>query len=185
MKKLEVSEEYLREQFEMCYKTYLNKVTFYAYNYLNNMEEATDVGHEVFRTIWERRKFIDFGMDMFPFLLVITRNRCLNNLKQQQREWKYKQKTTLDYEKKLINLKVLSESNYSQLYSSEIEGLVDQAYAEMPKQVRDTYIMHRYHELTYSDIAKQEQISVKAVEKRMMIALKILRCKLKDYLEKQ
>ena len=172
----------VRKLFEECYKTYLRRVIYYAESYLNDREAAIDVGHEVFSTVWERRLFIDFESDMLPFLIVLTRNRCLNRLKQRTLEWRYRQKAVSDYEKNIINMKALTFADDFNLYTSEINSLLAQTCKSMPEHIRKTYIMHRYHELKYSEIAEREGVSVKAIEKRMMIALRILREKLKDYL---
>ena len=182
MKDIEYNERVVRERFEECYKAYLRRVIYYAESYLNDKEAAVDVGHEVFSTVWERRAFIDFSSDMLPFLIVLTRNRCLNRLKQKQLEWRYRNKTVSDYEKSRINLKALSENDDFNLYISEINSLVIATCNSMPEHIRNTYILHRFHELKYSEIAEQEGVSVKAIEKRMMIALRILREKLQDYL---
>ncbi len=173
---------HVRRLFEECYKAYLRGVVYYAESYLNDREAAIDVGHEVFSTVWERRLFIDFESDMLPFLIVLTRNRCLNRLKQRQFEWRYKKKAVSDYEKSLINMRALTFADDFSLYTSEINALLAQTCRQMPEHIRRTYIMHRYHELKYSEIAEREGVSVKAIEKRMMIALRILREKLRDYL---
>ncbi len=68
------------------------------------------------------------------------------------------------------------------LYTTEINALMVQTCNNMPDHIRNTYIMHRFHEMKYSEIAEQEGVSVKAIEKRMMMALRILRKSLKDYL---
>ena len=182
MSEIEYNERAVKEKFEECYKVYLRRVIYYAESYLNDREAAIDVGHEVFSTVWERRAFIDFSSDMLPFLIVLTRNRCLNRLKQKQLEWRYRQKAVSDYEKSRINLKALSETDDFSLYVSEINSLVIATCNSMPEHIRNTYVMHRFHELKYSEIAEQEGVSVKAIEKRMMIALRILREKLRDYL---
>jgi RNA polymerase sigma-70 factor (ECF subfamily) len=45
---------------------------------------------------------------------------------------------------------------------------------EMPKRTRDIFVMHRFEEMTYAAIARRIGISVSAVEKHMMAALRTL-----------
>lgn len=169
--------------FEECYKLYFLKVVYYANSYLNDIEAARDIGCEVFLTVWEKRQHINFSIDMLPFLLVLARNRCLNRLKKIQTENRYKQEI-LEYQKREINYISLSESALVKLYSSEIKEMIEEAVEQMPEKVRRTFHMSRFKRMKYSEIAIQENVSVKAVEKRIMLALKILRVKLKDYLPK-
>ena len=182
MKDTEYIGKHVRKVFEECYKTHLRRVVYYAESYLNDREAAIDVSHEVFSTVWERRMFIDFDSDMLPFLIVLTRNRCLNRLKQRQLEWRYRQKQASDYEKNRINTRALEAVDDFNLYTTEINALMVQTCNNMPDHIRNTYIMHRFHEMKYSEIAEQEGVSVKAIEKLMMVALRILRKSLKDYL---
>lgn len=170
--------------YEECYKSYFLKVVYYANSYLNDAEASKDVGCEVFLTVWEKRQHIDFTIDMLPFLLVLARNKCLNRLKKAQAEHRYKQQATLEYQKRVVNHTALSESGSMKLYSSEIKELIKEAVEQMPEKVKETFQMNRFMKMKYSEIAAQENVSVKAVEKRMMTALRILRVKLKDYLLK-
>lgn len=170
--------------YEECYKSYFLKVVYYVNSYLNDAEMAKDVGCEVFLTVWEKRQHIDFTIDMLPFLLVLARNRCLNRLKKAKAEYRYRQQAALEYQKREVNYTALIESESMKLYSSEIKMLVKEAVDQMPEKVRETFHMNRYMKMKYSEIATQENVSVKAVEKRMMTALRILRVKLKDYLPK-
>lgn len=170
--------------YEDCYKSCFLKVVYYANSYLNDAEAAKDIGCEVFLTVWEKRQDIDFTIDMLPFLLVLARNKCLNRLKKAQAEYRYKQQAALEHQKREVNYMALSESVSMKLYSSEIKVLVKEAVEQMPEKVRETFHMNRFMRMKYSEIAVQENVSVKAVEKRMMIALRILRIKLKDYLPK-
>ena len=45
----------------------------------------------------------------------------------------------------------------------------------MPQRTRDVFILHRFEESTYPDIARHLNISVSAVEKQMMNALRLLK----------
>ena len=54
--------------------------------------------------------------------------------------------------------------------------------AELPEEVRETFRMSRVDGLTYAEIARVMEVSVKTVEARMGRALKLLRERLAQWL---
>lgn len=48
----------------------------------------------------------------------------------------------------------------------------------LPPRTRDVFVLHRFEEMTYSAIAKSLHISVSAVEKQIMNALRLLKAQL-------
>jgi len=62
--------------------------------------------------------------------------------------------------------------------TEEFQAELETALARMPESARITLMMNRLENLTYEEIAQRLGISIKAVEKRMSIALKFLREKI-------
>jgi RNA polymerase sigma factor (sigma-70 family) len=60
------------------------------------------------------------------------------------------------------------------LLNREALGVVVAAIAELPARTRDVFVLHRFEEMTCSSIAAQLRISVSAVEKHILKALRIL-----------
>ena len=69
-----------------------------------------------------------------------------------------------------------------EIFSSEAGRLVDEALAMMSDKTRRIFIMSRYENKTYPEIAAYFSLSVKSVEFHISKALKILKVKLKDYM---
>ena len=57
----------------------------------------------------------------------------------------------------------------------EFDTLLQSVLAAMPEKSRAVFLMNRIDDLTYKEIAVRLQLSVKAVEKRMHIALEFLK----------
>ena len=72
-----------------------------------------------------------------------------------------------------------AEAHYLHL---ELEQNVKDAIDTLPPKCRAVFQLSRFEELTYNEIADQMGISVKTVENQMGKALKILRERLRGYL---
>jgi RNA polymerase sigma-70 factor (ECF subfamily) len=64
----------------------------------------------------------------------------------------------------------------------ELSRKVQHAIEMLPKDLRETFLMSRYEELQYREIAEKQLVSIKTVEARISKSLKILRHELKDYI---
>ena len=64
----------------------------------------------------------------------------------------------------------------------ELEALVNRTLEKLPERRLRIFRMHRFEGKKYTEIAEEQQISVKTVEAHISKALKILRVELKDYL---
>jgi RNA polymerase sigma factor (sigma-70 family) len=60
------------------------------------------------------------------------------------------------------------------LLNREALGVVVAAIAELPARTRDVFVLHRFEEMTCGSIATRLRISVSAVEKHILKALRIL-----------
>lgn len=63
---------------------------------------------------------------------------------------------------------------------TELKKKYGEVLSNMPETQRIAFLLNRNDELSYSEIAIRLQISVKAVEKRISAALKVLRKHLLD-----
>lgn len=168
--------------FEEIYSLNLKRINYFIYSYTNDMDMAKILTSEVFEKLWLIRNQIDFNEDIFPLLLVMARNRTLNYLRREKiirthSENEKKRMTEIE-----INIETLAGSNLNSLNSQEIIKLINESIAQMTKETRETFLLSRFSNLKNIEIASKEGISVKTVEYRIKIALRILRKKLKDYM---
>jgi RNA polymerase sigma-70 factor (ECF subfamily) len=66
----------------------------------------------------------------------------------------------------------------------QIKKWMQQAIGQLPEKRRMVYELSRVHGLTYREIAKVMDISIKTVETQMARSLKHLRNRLREYLKK-
>jgi RNA polymerase sigma-70 factor (ECF subfamily) len=129
--------------------------------------------------LWEIRETLNDQFNIRSFLYTITKNNCLNHLR--NRKIALKHQENFRYLEMQFNYEALEKiGNY--LEFEALREKIDQAIAALPADLRETFLLSRFEDLSYKEIAFKQTISVKTVEARMSKALKILRHELKDYL---
>ena len=68
------------------------------------------------------------------------------------------------------------------MIAAEIEVKISQTLDALPEKCRQIFVMSRYEELKYKEIAEKLNISIKTVETQMSKALKALRKNLAEYM---
>lgn len=134
-----------------------------------NTELATDIAQETFLKIWEKQNKID-NARVKGLLFKIANNLFVSYFRKEKRSFEFfkhyePDENTRNPEEDLV-FKQLKE-NYSY------------ALQRMPEKQRTVFLMSRVDQLTYNEIAEMVGVSVKAVEKRMRLALHFLRTSLK------
>ena len=64
----------------------------------------------------------------------------------------------------------------------ELTKRIEDAVAALPESYRQAFVMHRFRDMSYKEIAETLEVSPKTVDYRIQQALKQLRIDLKDYL---
>jgi RNA polymerase sigma-70 factor (ECF subfamily) len=75
-----------------------------------------------------------------------------------------------------------AERSDSPSIEHELRAHIRQAIDRLPERCRAVFLLSRYEELSYREIAEKLDISVKTVENQMGKALKIMREQLKEFL---
>ncbi len=65
---------------------------------------------------------------------------------------------------------------------AELSKRIQETIDELPISYKETFIMQRFHNISYKGIAEVLNVSPKTIDYRIQQALKILRIKLKEYL---
>jgi RNA polymerase sigma-70 factor (ECF subfamily) len=168
-----------KSAYEEIYNDYFGVIYHLSLQYLHDATIAEEIVQDSFMKLWEIRETLNDQFNIRSFLYTITKNNCLNHLRNQKIALKH-----------LENLRYLEmQFNYEALEKTgnwlEFEALrqkIDQAIAALPEDLRETFLLSRFEELSYKEIAFKQTISVKTVEARMSKALRKLRLDLKDYL---
>ncbi len=107
------------------------------------------------------------------YLFKMTYRRVLNHLTREQ----VKTKAAAFYERTQAALCEVDYGRFEELYRKIKEAMVS-----CPTVIREAFVMHRFKELSYKEIAEVLDVSPQTVAYRIQQALKLLRVSLKDYL---
>ena len=117
------------------------------------------------------------------YIFTIIRNRCIDILE----ERKYLLQKNDELYKHIIgeielNISSLKGCDPSELFTSEIENIVNDTIKTLPNRTREIFYERYLEQKSYKTIAENFGISVKGVEFHVTKSLNVLRKKLKDYL---
>ena len=158
---------------EHLFKSHYSPLCRTVYKIVRSQQVAEDIVQEVFLKLWNKREELEINVSLKSYLFRSAINTSLNFIGQS------KKLEFLEEE----DLNVLShndvENNYDFL---ETEKNIKEAIDTLPPACRSVFILSRFEELSYKEIADTLQISVKTVENQMGKALKVLREKLKNYI---
>lgn len=153
---------------------YYENLCRYAFTILKNAEEAEDVVQSMFVKIWEKREELEVKHTIRSYLFKAVYHQCINLLEHRTVQLKHQVHITHEMH---------SEAQLPETFQHELEESVVAAINGLPEQCRKIFMMSRYDELRYAEIASHLNISVNTVENQISKALRILRTKLKDVID--
>jgi RNA polymerase sigma-70 factor (ECF subfamily) len=154
-----------REEFKGCFDLWFDELRNYVSFRCCDTDLATDIVQEAFVKVWEKQLAFE-GNNTKGLLYKIAKDIWISHYRKKQSEGKYR-----------LNFDFKQESNSTeeQLDYEELKVNYENALAIMPEKRRVVFLMSRIENLTYQEIADRLELSVKAVEKRMNLAIQELR----------
>lgn len=146
------------------FRTHSRTVFNYIYYKYGNEEKAHDAVQEAFVKLWENCKKVPPDKAK-AFVYKVANNLYLNVLKAEKVRLKYRDP----------GANVTRENPEFLMEEQEFKGKLEAALAALPENQRTTFLLNRIDGKKYKEIAEMEGVSIKAIEKRMHLALKSLR----------
>lgn len=156
------SESVFKSVFESHFKIIRN---YLAYKF-KDVDAAEDMAQNAFVILWENCKSLQ-PVQAKSFLFTTATSLSLNQIKHQ--------KVVSNFEIQSNPRKSTAESPEFLLEENELKSQLERCISQLPEKQREVFLMNRFDQLSYSEIASLLGLSVKAVEKRMHLALQTLR----------
>ena len=154
-----------KEEFKKCFDQYFDPIRNYLYYRSSNAELATDITQEVFMKLWEKQKPFE-GSRTKSLLYKMASNALIDQLRKNK---------VADKHVNSLPLHLEGVSPDENLQYQDLKKQYEQVLAELPENQRTVFLMSRVEGLTYKEMAARLDLSVKAIEKRMHLALNTLK----------
>ena len=148
------------------FKKHIKPLRNYLLYRFGNQKDAEDVVQNVFIKLWQNCSDVPL-LKAKSYVYTIAINSSLNVISHKN--------VILNYEKNNAPTDRDNQNPHFLLEEQEFKNKLYKAIEDLPEKQRVAFLLHRVDGKKYSEIAEELQISVKAVEKRIHLALLDLR----------
>lgn len=164
-----------RASFEIIFRKEFQGMVFFAQKYVKDFDTAREIAQDSFLQLWEKRETIDTSRQVKSYLSTIIFNKCQNYLRDNRK-----------FNSQLLaieDLNFVDDNAYSDLLvEAELSEKINRVIELLPEKCKEIFILNRYENLKYQEIAAQLNISIKTVEAQMSKALQHMRLHLAEYI---
>ena len=160
----------------VLFRLYYSRLCTYAATFVKVHDIAEEIVQETFIKLWENREDIRIEYSFKSYIFRSVHNNCINYLKKTE---------VLHRQSELMASEIIYHNNIAlrnfnpeiidQLISEELEARLNTALNDLPPQARKIFILSRFEQLSYSEIADSLEISVNTVKTQMKRTLSKLR----------
>lgn len=169
--------------FNKLFAEYQQRFIRFAYSYTSDLMASEDIVMEAMMYYWENRKSLNEDINPPAYILTAIKNKSLNFLRDKQVHLSAYSSIKEHEEWKLTTqISSLEACNPSALFSKEIIDKMNEAIRQMPETTKRIFIMRRFEDKSYQEIADEMNISIKGVEYHLSRATTHLKKYLKDYI---
>ena len=157
---------------ELIFKQYYEIMCRTALRITKERSLAEDIVQEVFYELFRKRESVQI-QSLSGYLKRAVYNRSLNKIKSNR--------DLVDSDDLNVELSDNSINSQQTLEFKELEDYLNDVIDRLPEKCRLVFVLNRFEELSYKEVAQKLDISVKTVENQMSKALRILREEMVTY----
>jgi RNA polymerase sigma-70 factor (ECF subfamily) len=149
--------------FESLFKQYYPKMCLFSKQYTHDITTSREIVQDVFIYLWENRKKLEIKTSVRSYLASAVRYNSIRRIESDS--------------KITVLTDILPEQDvefYDHLEYAELQNSILKAIELLPQQCQRVFLMSRFEQMKYSEIAALLKISVKTVEAHMTKALRML-----------
>jgi RNA polymerase sigma-70 factor (ECF subfamily) len=138
---------------------------------------AEDIVQDALLATWRNRAAVDIPDGLPGYLYQACRNRALNHVRDRRRQ----DGTMASDPERAERVATGTPSAADEVIATELQHALQHALARLAPGAREVFLLSRVRGLTYIEIAKVLDLSVKTVETQMSRALRALREQLRPW----
>jgi RNA polymerase sigma-70 factor (ECF subfamily) len=158
-----------KKDFKDIYDVHFDAIRSFVFYRCGDIEMASDVAQDVFMTIWEKRSTLDVS-NLKSLLYKMASDFYISKYR--------KELCRMNFEQSMIPINDSVSSPEEELTFNELAVAYAKTLEQMTDKQRTVFLMSREDGMKYTEIADSLQLSVKAVEKYISSALRLLRTEL-------
>ena len=152
------------KQFKQAFDEWNVRIQYFLFSRGLPKSDVADMVQDCFLRLWNNCSKVKHEL-LGSYLFSIAKNLKIDHHRKQSVRFKHQTQTDSN-----IN----TEDGQFELELAEFKKVLSETIDEMPDGSKEVFLLHRFNKMSYNQIAESLKISVKAVEKRMHIALSIL-----------
>lgn len=162
------------EAFNLLYELYGRRLLAYVSKATRTREDAADIVHDIFISVWHNRENLDSQSDIGALLFSLAYRRRIDY---------FRHLSTIpvfaDFTASHDNDNLVDSSGHHTIEYHEFLSDIERALNTLPKRQREIVRLSRIDGLTNSEIAARLEITEKTVRNEISLGLKILKKELK------
>ena len=159
---------------DLIFRKYYTFLCKSVYRIIPDGQITEDLAQEVFYEVWKKRDKLKITASLKAYLKRAALNKALNYIRDQKIDFR-----NAPAKEELISKQ---DSIVQELAADNLQQEINAAIDNLPERCRLVFVLSRFEEMSYQQIADQLGISIKTVENQISKALKSLRVALAEHL---
>lgn len=169
--------------FNQFFIEYQQRFVHFACTYVRDEVVAEDFVIESMMYYWENKDRLPVDTNIPAYVLTTIKHKCIDHLRHQQVHQEASDELSRLYAWELSDrIITLEDFEPYEVFTAEIQEIVDKTLESLPEQTKRIFIMSRYENKSHKEIATLLDMTTKGVEFHISKSTKALRLALKDYL---
>ena len=170
------------DAYRYVFRTYYGPMCILAESILSDEFLAQAAVSDVISHLYEVRNEVVIHSNLRSYLMMSTRNHCLNMLNSKTVRSVQTFSTLGEQDAHDILSGIDTVTPQGKLLDKELTGLMRECIENLPEPVKSTFIKSRFRDMTYRQIGAEDGVSANTVKVRIQQALKLIQHKFSNYL---
>jgi RNA polymerase sigma-70 factor, ECF subfamily len=172
-----------QKAFGYLVRLYFQPLLLFGQTITHDPELSREIIQDVFLKIWNSNDTLHITTSLKSYLYRMVHNRSLDYLREKNQKKKIK---ISSYDDLSMRQKVFTiedpQSFFDLVFSEQTEKELQKAIGDLPGQCREIFLLCRYEQMTYAEIAAKLNLSPSTVKTQMVRAIMKLKEAMKDFL---